>query len=71
MKRFTTYYLFSQEEVMKPTQNAYLYLSSLLERLFSPDQHANKPIRVSFLANQPINVFVPVSYFMLGSRLAE
>lgn len=40
------------------------------ERLFSSDQHANKPIRFSFGANQPIKLFVPVSYFMLGSCMA-
>lgn len=41
------------------------------ERLFSSDECANKPIRFSFGGNQPIRLFVPLSYYMLGSCLAE
>lgn len=41
------------------------------ERLFSSDQHANKPIKFSFGTNQPIKPFVMVCYFLLGSFPAE
>lgn len=70
-KKNINIYLCSEKVVMRLNQIIIWSSFPLLERLFSSDQHANKPIRFSFGANQPIKLFVPVFYFMLGSFLEE